>query len=307
MKTLLLLPAIILLVNTGSTQHNATYPASDMDFLTKMEDTLSILSYAVINDSIPEERFAICHKLIKSLVTTLKTENSFAYPFKKLESVSIQYPADSSFRIFTWQLYVSENEYRYFGAIQMNEPQLKLFPLIDRSFNVQDIEQEELTADKWYGAVYYKLKEVAGPAGNYYLLFGFDGFEFFRKRKVVDVLTFKDGKPNFGAPVFVKPIPGGQETKNRLYLEYSATASVKMNFDEAYEKLIYDHLIVMEGPHGEGPVNIPDGSYEAYVLQNGLWIYEPFAFRDSQEEAPRPVPVLENAEGKNIFGKKKGN
>lgn len=301
--TLLLLSVLMPL----NAQNAGKLTDANREVLHNWEDTLAILSYAVVNDSLAEYRFAACRKMIPMLVQALKVENSFRYPFERLKSVSIQYPQDSSFRIFTWQLYVDKDEYHYYGAIQMNAPQLKLFPLIDRSSNVADIEQEELTPDTWYGAVYYNLKECKGPQGKYYLLFGFDGFEFFRKRKIVDVLTFRDGKPVFGAPVFVHETKGRPvRTKKRLYLEYSAAASVRLNYDEALELLIFDHLIPMAGQHGEGMVMAPDGSYEGYIFEKGLWKYQEKVLHTIMDEAPRPYPILDERE-KNLFGKKGKN
>ncbi len=190
----------------------------------------------------------------------------------------------------------------------MNSKDLQLIPLVDRSFHVVDIEQETLAQDKWYGAVYYKLKQVNTPQGKYYLLFGFDGFEFFRKRKVIDVLQFdEEGKPVFGLPVFVKEEENGLErTFKRLYIEYSAEVSTKMNYDELYEMIIFDHMIEREGPHGEGVVKYPDGSYEGYRLEDGLWKHVPKIFTQIQDEAPRPFPKLDEA-NKDIFGQKKKN
>ncbi|HMO40453.1 MAG TPA: hypothetical protein PKC76_17315 [Saprospiraceae bacterium] len=281
---------------------------NDLEALHTWEDTLTILSYAVVNDSLAENRFAACRTMIPLLVKALKTEHSFQYPFERLKSVSIQYPQDSSFRIFTWQLYVSEDDYRYYGAIQMNTPELKLFPLIDRSANVADLEQDELSPDQWYGSVYYNLRECKGPQGKYYLLFGFDGLEFFRKRKLVDVLHFRsDGQPVFGAPVFVHQEKGKPTTtKKRVFIEYSAAVSVRFNYDEALELLIFDHLIPLSGQHGEGMVMVPDGSYQAYTFQKGLWYYQPRVLHEILDEAPRPYPVLDQRD-KDIFGGKGKN
>lgn len=271
------------------------------------EDTLAVLSYAVINDSLPEFRFAACRNMITTLVKALKLENSFQYPFERLKTVSIQYPRDSSFRIFTWQLYVDKDEYHYYGAIQMNSEKLQLFPLIDRSGTVANVEQEELTPEKWYGSVYYNLRECDSPSGKYYLLFGFDGYEFFHKRKIVDVLYFRDGKPVFGAPVFIAQESGKPvQEKKRLLIEYSAAASVRVNYDEALELLIFDHLIPTKGQYGEGMTMVPDGSYEAFEFKKGLWYYKTKVFDQISDEAPRPYPVLETRE-KDIFGKKGKN
>lgn len=300
--------AVLFFTLNVSAQPKAALSQEDLAKLKLSEDTLGILGYAVVNDSLETNRFGACHAMIPALVRALKTPNSFHYKFDRLKNISIQYPQDSSFRIFTWQLYVDKDDYRYYGAIQMNTSDLKLYPLSDRSYNVTDVEKELLSADKWYGAVYYNLKETNNKNGKYYLLFGFDGYSFFNKRKVVDVLTFgKDGKPVFGAPVFVQEEKGKPtQTKNRLFLEYSAASSVRLNYDEALEMLVFDHLIPMAGQHGEGMVNVPDGSYEAYKLEKGLWKYQSMVLHAIMDEAPRPSPILDTQE-KNIFGKKNNN
>ena len=271
------------------------------------EDTLALMAFLVVNDSLSENRFGACKKLITTLVAALKTGDSFHYPFERLKSVSILYPPDSTFRVFTWQLYVDKDDYRYYGAIQLNSPELKLFPLIDRSFVVNDAEHDILSPDKWYGALYYNIRQFDTAQGRKYLLLGYDGFTFFNKRKLVDVLTIGPEKPTFGAPVFVKmdstmEVP---TVSNRLLMEYSAEASCRMNFDETYDMILFDHLLQMGGTYGQGMTMVPDGSYEGYQLENGQWHWVEKVWTDVMEEAPRPEPVLDNRSGKDVFGKEK--
>ncbi len=302
MKPLLLLLCSLALSVTPLFAQDSDIAAEDLAFLQEMEDTVALLAYAVINDSLPEHRFGACREMIPRLVKALKVKNSFQYPFEQLKSVSIQYPQDSSFRIFTWQLYVEENEYRYYGTIQMNTPELKLYPLVDRSFEVMVPEQEQLEADNWYGAVYYNLMQADGPAGRYYLLFGFDGHELFRKRKLIDVLRFgEDGEPIFGAPVFVH---GPNQVKHRVLREYSAEVSTRLNYDEMLGSIVFDHLIPRDGPYGEGTTYYPDGSYEGYRLSaDGLWVHQEKLFNQVSDEAPTPAPILDRRE-RDIFGRK---
>lgn len=278
--------------------------AEQISHLEQMEDSLAVFAYGMLTDTSADRRFLYCRTFIPLLVETLKTPNSFHYPFRELESISIQYPPDSSFRIITWQLYVDADDYRYYGSIQFNQEELKLIPLIDRSFQVEDLETAALFPETWYGCVYYNIRQVDAPWGKYYLLFGFDGYEFFRKRKVVDVLGFDgEGKPYFGMNVFRDEQT--RSMKNRLMLEYYAEASVRLNYDEMLELLVFDHLIEMQGPGNAGPVMVSDGSYEAYKqAPDGYWYYQSRVFDEVSEEAPRPFPVLEDKE-KDLFGKKK--
>ncbi len=305
-KSLFILLLSMLTVFFAQAQKAGRLNPADLPKIQAYEDTLALLSYIMVNDSVPENRFASCKKVITTLVEALKTKNSFKYSFNKLKSVSIQYPRDSSFRIFTWQLYVDKDEYRYYGAIQMDEAKLKLFPMYDRSFEIEgDLTQAVLKPNKWYGAVYYNLLQAENKEiGRYYLLFGYDGYSFFRKRKLVDVLTFQNGIPSFGAPVFVhkEGYQAGRVLK-RMMMEYSAETNVRLNYDENLELIIYDHLQAVNGQYGEGQVNISDGTYEGYKLEKGYWNYVEKVFHQISDEPPRPYPVLDGA-NKDLFGKK---
>lgn len=269
------------------------------------EDTLALLAYAVVNDSIEKERFAACRALIPALVRTLKVENSFRYQFDRLKSVSILAPPDSSFRVFTWQLFVNDSTYRYYGAIQMNSRELKLFPFIDRSFEFEDRPvSEQLAPDRWYGALYYNIRQFDTKEGRKYLLFGFDAYEFFNKRKVIEVLSFdKTGKPVFGAPVFDRT--DAKVAEHRLLLEYSAEASVRVNWDEQYQMVLFDHLITVPSPFGRGFTNVPDGSYDGLRFEKGRWKYIDKVFNDVMSEAPFPEPVLDTRKDKDLMGREK--
>ncbi len=285
----------------------ASEPSAEaIQMLQGLEDTLGVLGYAIVNDSIEAERFAACRVFITTLVRALKIENSFKYPFEQLRSVSILTPPDSSFRLFTWQLFVNDSTYRYYGTIQMNERNLKLYPLIDRSFELDHFPvHEQMTADRWYGALYYNLRQFDTRQGHKYLLFGYDAFEFFEKRKLLDVLSFdKEGVPVFGAPVFEQEdaLP-----KYRVHVQYSADAIVKMNWDEQYKMVLFDHLIPLASPFGRGTTSVPDGSYDGYKFEKGRWKYVDKVFDDKQKDVPFPEPILDGRKEKDILGKKKKN
>jgi hypothetical protein len=228
-----------------------------------------------------------------------------------LTAVSILYPRDSSFRIFTWQLYVDVNEYRYYGTIQMNSPELKLIPLIDRSFEVQSPEMDILNPDKWYGGLYYNIHQYESQKGRRYLLFGFDAFSFYNKRKFVDVLSFVNGNAAFGEPTFVEENSKTKQrlVKNRLLKEYSSEASFKLNYDQSLGMIVFDHLSPMSGNYGQGLTYVPDGTYEGYKLQKGTWNWVENIPYQIMKEAPVSEPVLESRKGKDILGrpKKKNN
>jgi len=275
----------------GSTTH-------DFSYFEMVEDSLSGLARTVLRDSLAEHRLEADAGIEALLKEALAAENAFQYTFPALKGISIQYPQDSTFRIFTWQLYVNENEYRYSGFLQDNSGHV--YPLEDHSASVRMPEYEVMDPDYWYGAVYYNIKQAGKKKDRHYLLFGYDGYELFRKRKLVDVLVFKDGQPKFGAPVFQH---GPGKVKHRVVREYSAEVSTRLNYDDVLEMIMFDHLIGQNGPHGEGLTYYPDGSYEAYKLEkNGKWVHIEKVFDQVSEEAPRPSPILDNRK-KDIFGR----
>ena len=275
------------------------------------QDTIAMQSFLVLRDTSAQMRFSATKSLIKTLVRGLKTENSFAYRFPLVKNISIQYPADSSFRIFTWQLFVDDNHYQYFGAIQQRNAELKLFPLSDRSEQLTDLENTVTDNRDWYGALYYHIHQYDTPAGRRYLLFGFDGYRFFDKRKVVDVLSFSaDGQPEFGKhPTFQQLDPKTGEpldTLHRLVLEYNAEASIRSNFDPMTGALIHDFLVPTGNPYSGELSNLPDGTFVGYLPQaSGVWKQQPRMFNTTVDEPPRDFPVLDaQREKRDIFGRK---
>ncbi|MCH8330512.1 MAG: hypothetical protein IH946_03885, partial [Bacteroidetes bacterium] len=83
------------------------------------EDTLQVLGDSIINGSADSVRAMASYMFIKQLATCLRIDSSFFYPFDSVKrSVSIIYPKDSSFRIFSWQVN-QKGTFRFYGAIQL--------------------------------------------------------------------------------------------------------------------------------------------------------------------------------------------
>jgi hypothetical protein len=221
---------------------------------------------------------------------------SFGYGFEKLQNVSIQYPTDKSFRIITFQTFINRNEFKYFGYVQFNQTKSKYFVLKDQSASLLTAENEVLNPEKWFGCVYYKLKEFKSQEGMKYLLFGFNAKDDYEKVKLCDVLTLKGNKISFGAPVFVtKPQEHKKQTiTKRLIQIYSSEAAMRFNYDEEMTMIVYDHLMPGTSRNPDIPyVQVPDGTYEAFVFKKGLWEYIEQLPNTPMREAPREMPVID--------------
>lgn len=280
------------------------FSPEETGYFESVEDSLIALGQTLLRDSIAEHRQEAATKIKALLTEALQQKNAFQYSFPALRAISVQYPQDSTFRLFTWQLYVSENDYQYGGILQTNSAEPQLRWLEDQSGKARMPEHEVMSPDRWYGALCYNIKQVGKKGDRYYLLFGYDGYEFFRKRKIIDVLVFREGQLEFGAPVFVH---GPGKVKHRIVREYSAEVGTRLNYDDVLEMIMFDHLIGQNGPHGEGLTYYPDGSYEGYKLnRKGQWEHVEKVFDQVSEEAPRPSPVLDNRD-KDIFGREKND
>src|SRR5215212_6603293 len=169
----------------ASVLHAQQLPLSDIKGLRKKEDSLKVFADKMINAPEAADRFRADSNFIRGLVRSLKTKNSFYYPFDSLRTVSHMYAPDSSFRIFTWQLKKDEYVYLQKGAIQMNTPEgeLKLYPLFDFSMYTGKPVDSVRTKDNWIGAIYYRMimKEYKGK--KYYTLLGFDDFTVSSNKK----------------------------------------------------------------------------------------------------------------------------
>lgn len=241
--------------------------------LLSYQDTLKALSYKMINDSLEPQRYNASYQFIKTLVSALKVPYSFNFPFDSLKAISIQASSDKRFRIFSWHVMNADGSYRYYGTVQMNNPdgKLQMYPLVDYTSSFKNASDTVTTNDKWYGSQYYRIIPVINNVKTpYYILLGWKGNTAKSTKKVIDVLYFKDNKAYFGMPVF----DGDKEnpTKKRTIFEYDRRASMVLNFDPKTGTIIFDHLAPPDDKlKGRFELYGPDFSYDGYKLANGRW------------------------------------
>ncbi|MEO8110965.1 MAG: hypothetical protein ABI594_13065, partial [Ginsengibacter sp.] len=193
--------ALLFLGNVVFAQHISS---TDKKELQKKEDSLKTLSLEIVQGRTAAERFNADSQFTKLFVRALKINNSFYYPFDSLATISKLTPPDSTFKIYTWQMVVNEYVTRQHGAIQMRtqDGSLKLFPLIDKSAVTVNKEDTIGNNFAWMGAVYYKLIEKKAFGKIYYTLLGYDENNINSNKKVIEILTFRDGEPIFGGGNF---------------------------------------------------------------------------------------------------------
>jgi hypothetical protein len=274
----------------GNTCFAQRISSSEKKILQKKEDSLKTFAYQILNGRNAESRFLADSQFTKTFVRALQIKNSFYYPFDSLISIAKLVPPDSTFKIFTWQLVINGDIIRQHGAIQMNTPDgsLKLFPLIDKTDLINNLNDTVTSNRAWIGAIYYSIIEEKGFGKTYYTLLGFDDNNLVSDRKFIDVLTFKNGEPVFGAPLF--SFRGLHNGIDRYVMEYKKNASPKLSYDKDMGLIIYEHLISETGEPKKKYTYIPDGDYEGLKWRDGKWVYIEKIFNQITPEGKEPVP-----------------
>ncbi|MDP9048380.1 MAG: hypothetical protein M3N14_09605, partial [Bacteroidota bacterium] len=190
------------------------------------EDSLTSLGKKMVNDDEELIRKNANYTFIRTLVSALKIQNSFLYPFDSVKSVRIINSPDNRFRIISWPVINQDGSYRFYGTIQMNTGgNLQMFPLDDYTPLIKHPEDTVTDNRKWLGAEYYKIVPVYTPQ-LYYVLLGWKGNTVKSTKKVIEVLSFKNGSPVLGMPVFA----GNGKTRDRVVFEYSRQVSLLLKY-----------------------------------------------------------------------------
>lgn len=268
----------------------AQFNAKDSLVFEAYEDSINIFSDSLFNSPIEKTRKLASYSIIKLLKTALLKDNSYYYDFPNVKAISIVKTDDDAFRIFTWQLILDNNTYKYFGALQLRSKTLSLIPLIDNSAMLDNDKLPTMITgnDNWIGALYYDIKKVKEGKDVYYTVFGYDGNNALSTKKIIDVITFEEGdKIKFGAPIF--HLPDGK-TAARYIMEYKKGVSTSARFSAEYNKIVIDHLIPeQEGSEGLYYTYVPDGSYDGFEWKKGKWQYIDKLFDFKLEDGEFPT------------------
>jgi hypothetical protein len=290
MKKPLIFLSFLLLANASFAQQISD---RDSKILQNKEDSLKKFAYQILNGRNAESRFSADSQFTRTFVRALQIKNSFYYPFDSLISIAKVVPPDSTFKIFTWQLAINGDMIRQHGAIQMNtkDGSLQLFPLIDKTDLIKNIEDTVTSNRAWIGALYYKVIQEKAFGKTYYTLLGFDDNNMVSDRKIIEILTFKNGQPVFGGPYFSFQNSGMHSgTMDRYVMEYKKNAGPKLSFDNGMDIIIFEHLVSETGEPKKKYTYIPDGDYEGLKWKDGKWIHIEKIFNQITPEGQEPVP-----------------
>lgn len=245
----------------------------DSSFI-KQEQELKVLldKLRASNSSVEKEENN--QKFSEALLAVIQKEGAFAYPFASLKTMGSITSPDKTFRLFNWNVEQDDRSNKYYCYILRYDEKKKSYVVIqlkDNSANMNPRTEEVLDENSWLGALYYKIIPVAKSGKTVYTVLGWDG-NTLTNTKLVDVISFtSNNKVKFGSPIF-KLADG---THKRLFFEHSKKAFMSLNYDEAREVIIFDHLSP-ETPSLAGfyEYYVPDFSYDQLVFKNNKWTLE---------------------------------
>ncbi len=266
--------ALPLVTNGQKKQDTIAVSNPDLDSLKAREIRLRDIGDSMTMGITQTRRIYSLKKYIPLLVKTLEIPGAYDYPFDSLKFMNILEPEDHSFKLLNWSLKYNDGTYRYYGAIwKKSDGPLNLTPLRcdTGSFDVCDIDTLVTGTNPWIGALYYKMITMKEKKKTYYVLLGWDGFNYLSDRKIIDVLSFdENGMARFGAPIF--DVKG--KTRDRIVFYFSGNVTMALKYIPEYNIITFDHL-VPPNPANQGNLYsyITDGSYDYLELKHGKWVW----------------------------------
>ncbi len=278
------------------------FAQSNNDF-SDLELRLNNKAVSIVGYSLDDERIKQNGKVYDFFLEILEKEGSFEYPFDSLETISVLKSPDERFRIITWYVPLTDGSFNYFGFFQVRDDRndrCRVYELIDRSEEINDLEYKKLDHKNWFGAYYYELIHNQYDGKDYYTLLGWRGNSPVIRQRVIESLRVSPG----GEPFFGKQVFQYKDNLNkRIVFSYSARVSMALNYDRLFieyngglEKhparlIIFDRLVPMnEYLEGHYQFYAPEGNvFDGFVFEKGRWVFIPDVdARISPREMPEP-------------------
>lgn len=275
MKKLLVFGLLILATNYSIAQSTIDRTMS----LEGYETELAELGKDILSRKPTKEREESNAEFRDLLKEALENPDSYEYPFDSIKTASFLMAPDESFRIITWLFPKGNGGHYYYGFIQQYDKKTKstiVRELIDESDSIKAPLYTPVGPAKWYGALYYKIVQEKHKGIKYYTLLGWDGNNISTTKKIIDVLTFEEGFVTFGAPIFDvnrKEQYRPQRIQHRVIFEYSSQVSMKLNYFENDDWIVFDHIVPSDASYeGKYEYYGPDFSFDAFEFKKGKWV-----------------------------------
>lgn len=263
----------------------------------RLVDEIAYNADIMVNANLDQHRIRASESMGIALDSLLAHKGSYEVSLDSIPWLSIVHGAD--FRLVTWQLKVSNEEYKYGGFIQWPD---RIVRFKDTRPFINGSSYSTYTPSSWYGCIYYHMIPFELDGKSYYVLLGFNAENSTLNTKVADVLDLTGPDIRLGVPVFT----GKEEARTRLMVTYGDISNTRMTYDSKLGGIIHDHVETLPGigPNGED-LPVSDGSMEAWILKKGKWEYQEEVYDVKVTEPPMTNERKNRVEDKDILGRPK--
>lgn len=191
------------------------------------------------------ERYLASEETVQLLSQALDEPESERWTWHLPTVASVMSSPDGKLRVFTWPVVRDNGEYECFGIIQFyndRDEEYQYQVLNDKSEEIMNREESVLTAGNWFGAVYQDIIQTTFNGRTLYTLLGWNGVDNLTERKIIEPVTMRGGKPQFGAPVFRR-----ERNQRRIVLEYNNHAMVGLSYEEQFVREVIRERVKVKG------------------------------------------------------------
>ncbi len=226
----------------------------------------------VIND---KEKLALSDSILQSLYDGLQEDNSFYNDFDTIKHIGKIRSDDNKICLYSWLIPLSDKTC-YFAVFQTVEGECyTLKKLLDTSDNV--IPVGKLSAEQWYGALYYDIVPFRIKKQSYYALLGWRKFPSFQQ-KMIDILDLSEQELRLGLPIVEINRPKYDKTaeielKNRIVFEYDSRITMFLDYNYRKNRIEFDNLSPMEVVDGHILSYGADFSFNCYKFKREKWVF----------------------------------
>jgi len=216
------------------------------------------------NDSV---KMVLNESIKEILEDFFESEKSFSADFKQVKNVGKITSKDNLVNIYTWNILL-ENSVLFNCFVQQSNG--KVYYMSQQNC-YKPTENQTVSPDKWYGALYYQIVPFKRNNNTYYVLAGYGQYKPSTKMKVLEVLDLQNDTLFFGHPVFVK---NSKIAYSRVVFEYDANSVMHLEYNEKKRRFEFDHLSpVLVKEDGEVLSFGSDMSVDGYKLNGDYWKY----------------------------------
>lgn len=221
-KRTIVLAVLLLCAGVASAQDRASMAAHEERLRAALERASTAADGA--------QRLAASTEALSVLASALEEDRSERWQWKLPRTASVLTSPDKRLRVFSWAVVNDAGEYECFGAVQYysdRDEGYRYELLEDHGYELMNREESLLGAERWLGAVYQELIQTTASDRTYYTLLGWNGVDALTDLRVIEPVSIRGGKVQFGAALFRR-----ERNLRRIVVEYRDGAAVQMAHEE---------------------------------------------------------------------------